>query len=197
MNMNKRLNIEFKSFSSLDKSTPLQWEGYVAAYNNVDSWGDVIIPGAFNEEFGNVIPAFYEHDDYVGKMLIEGDDEFGLKIKAEMMPDDLLPQELKGLSDRVRWSMSPEGVGALSWKMSIGYRAIKSSTGIKDGKNVTFLEKIKLFEGSLVLMPANERAIITDYKSVGDQIENAFKKRDSDKFNKQLSELSSFIKSMI
>ena len=39
----------------------LAWVGYLSAFDNVDSYGDVVVKGAFADDIGNTIPAFFEH----------------------------------------------------------------------------------------------------------------------------------------
>jgi HK97 family phage prohead protease len=143
----------------------LIWNGYVAAYNNIDSYGDVIVKGAFDSVIGKTIPAFYEHKYHVGKLNVVNEDLHGLKVSGELMPDELQDPSVGKLSAKIRWMMENDGVGSLPFKMSIGYITKNFENSKQDGKNVRVLKEIDLVEGSIVLQPANKNAIITDWKS--------------------------------
>ena len=163
------MKIERKNFDLSLKASEgggFTWEGYVAAFGNVDSYGDIITDGAFSEQVGATIPAFYEHDIPVGKMFLLGEDAYGLKVRGELAPDSAQDPRVGNLSERIRWLMaSNDNVGELSYKMSIGYYVIESHNEKRDGQDVRILSKLKLVEGSLVVNPANEKAIITVFKS--------------------------------
>ena len=142
------------------------WEGYVAAFDNVDSYGDVIEKGAFAGEVGGTIPAYFEHAIPVGKMFISGEDSYGLRVKGELAPDSAQDPRVGNLSERLRWLMAEnKNVGELTFKMSIGFYPVEFEYEKRDGQTLRVLKKIKLAEGSLVLNPANEKAVITDFKS--------------------------------
>jgi uncharacterized protein len=141
------------------------WEGYVAAFDNVDSYGDVIEKGAFADEVGGTIPAYFEHAIPVGKMFIAGEDPYGLRVKGELAPDSAQDPRVGNLSERLRWLMAEnKNVGELTFKMSIGFYPVEFEYEKRDGQTLRVLKKIKLAEGSLVLNPANEKAVITDFK---------------------------------
>ena len=148
----------------------LAWVGYLSTFDNVDSYGDVVVKGAFADDIGNTIPAFFEHRRQVGKMRILGEDDLGLKIVGELLPDEIQDQAVGKLSAKLRWFMTnSETTGALNYKMSIGYYTVKASYETRAGQDIRLLEKVKLVEGSIVLNPANDKAVITDWKS-GDTI---------------------------
>ncbi|WP_434779263.1 HK97 family phage prohead protease [Neisseria sp. Ec49-e6-T10] len=160
------MNIETKEFNvdikQLDDNS-FEWEGYVAAYGNIDSYGDVISPGAGALNVGKKLYAFWEHRQLSGALEVIKEDEFGLFVKGEMMPDDILQEDLKGLGARLRW-LSNKGI---QLKMSIGYVAQKVSYDIPEnlkGAN-RIINQFKLMEGSIVLFPANENAVVTSSKS--------------------------------
>ena len=103
-------------------------------------------------------------------MRILGEDDLGLKIAGELLPDEIQDQAVGKLSAKLRWFMTnSETTGALNYKMSIGYYAVKASYETWAGQDIRLLEKVKLVEGSIVLNPANDKAVITDWKS-GDTI---------------------------
>ena len=165
------MTIETKSAEFEVKSTAdgsFEWEGYVAAYNNTDSYGDVIMPGAGAGNVGMKTYAMWEHYALAGALNVVREDNYGLLVRGKLMPDDAMPDNLKWLSNGLRW-LANEG---LQLKMSIGFYASDVSYDIPDehkGAN-RIINKFKLAEGSIVLFPANEKAMVTGFKSlsVGD-----------------------------
>lgn len=155
------LPLEVKQLSGDDNT--FTFEGHLAAFDNVDHDGDVIIKGAFSdwlsksiEENKETIPIFWAHKsgEPVGVFPIKNmkEDNFGLSVKGIMPKDDTF------VSGRVIPQMR---IGSVK-KMSIGYR-------IKDydfEENVRVLKSIALWEGSLVTLPANDNATITSFKSI-------------------------------
>lgn len=132
-------------------------EGIAAGFGNVDEGGDMILPGAFAEALpadGKArIPMLMYHDDRrpagVWTELRETDD--GLQVKGRFA--------LSTRQGKEAYALVKEG--ALSG-LSIGYRSLKDS--VKDG--VRLLEKLRLFEVSLVTVPMNERAVVTGVKGL-------------------------------
>jgi HK97 family phage prohead protease len=163
------MNIERKSFGVEMKASEaggFTWEGYVAGFDNIDSYGDIIEKGAFAEDVGGTIPAYYEHSIPVGKMFLAGEDPYGLKVRGELAPDSAQDPRVGNLSERIRWMMSENNnVGELKFKMSIGFYPIEFRYEKRGDVEVRIISKIKLVEGSLVMNPANENAILTDWKS--------------------------------
>lgn len=127
-------------------------EGYVAAFNNTDLGGDVILPGAFDAtlQAGQKVRFLRQHDhsQVLGVTL-------GLKTDAH------------GLHGRFKLSRTPLGEetytllkdGALE-SFSIGYRA--DDADHKDG--VRQLKSISLLECSVVSIGMNPRALLTSVK---------------------------------
>lgn len=158
------MNIEYKSISvdlQENSSGGFEWVGYVAGYGNIDSYGDIVERGAFAEQIGQSVPAFFEHETPCGKMTIVEEDDYGLKVSGELMPDEIQNPELGKLSERLRWFMS----NGIKYSMSIGYVTEGKRYETMNGREIRVLTKLKLKEGSLVLNPANENAVITGYKS--------------------------------
>lgn len=66
--------------------------GYASTFNNVDSYGDTILPGAYLDTLKkNGMPKmFLLHRSYelpIGKWLEAGEDKRGLYVKGELTPD--------------------------------------------------------------------------------------------------------------
>ena len=131
-------------------------EGYGAAFNNIDSYGDVIRKGAFAKtikERGDRIAFCYQHDirNPIGKIQEIKEDDFGLWIvvKVSNAEDDI--------KTKIREKILQE--------MSIGYVVINANSAMIDGVDVFELTEIRLYEVSLVTVAANEKARITSMKS--------------------------------
>jgi len=131
------------------------WEvsGYASTFGGEpDSYGDVIVRGAFAESIASRPTKFlYEHYEPIGKQL-------------EIREDD------RGLFGR--WSITNTRAGEDAYKLikdgvldslSIGYRTVEADDYNADG--VRLIRKIDLFEVSAVAIPANRNAVITDVKS--------------------------------
>ncbi len=156
--------VDLKSVTTQNDS--FEWSGYVAGYGNVDSYGDVIVKGAFAKTIGKTVPAMFEHSTIVGKMKAIREDEYGLAVEGKMLPKDAQNPRVGDVSAMLRWMMSNDDkFGSIDYKMSVGVRVIKSSNGEMGGQKVKFLEELELVEGSVVMFPANENAIITNFKS--------------------------------
>jgi HK97 family phage prohead protease len=151
------MTVEFKSLESpvevkatADGVDYFEFEGYVGAFGNVDSHGDILVKGAAAEQVGQTIHFFKDHWTEFGAMDIVAEDDYGIKFTARAPKSD--PEVVK-LAERIK-------VGA-PYKFSIGYR-VKKSEPIN---GVRYLQKIELVEGSIVAYASNDNAILTGIKS--------------------------------
>lgn len=145
--------------------------GHIVAYaatfdKEPDSYGDVIAPGAFKntidewKKSGNVIPLLFGHrtDDpamNIGGVDSIGEDEHGLRIEATFDKDSDTAQYVRRLVLEKRLS-----------KLSFAYDVLDEGTiTLDDGRKVNELREIKLYEVSLVPIPANGHAEVVEAKS--------------------------------
>lgn len=136
------------------------FEGYASVFGNVDSYGDIIMPGAFTktiQERRGKIRVLWNHDSSappVGKLLDISEDGYGLKIKAQLASTPRGQEIAQLMRDGVIDSMS------------IGYTTVKHAYEQRDdlGREVRLLQELKLYEFSPVNFPANEAASITAVK---------------------------------
>lgn len=152
------------------KSLPLEvkaieesgtFEGYVAAFGNVDDWSDVIEPGAFKKSLAahkkaKSKPALlWQHDrkQPLGTWEDMKEDDTGLLAKGNLLVHDVY---------RAKEAYALLKAGAISG-LSIGYWARDYSIDQKTG--IRTLKEIELIEASLVTFPANGRARVTGVKS--------------------------------
>lgn len=135
---------------------------YAAAFNNVDSYGDVIRPGAFAKtirERKDRIKVLYNHRSYdlpIGKPQTMEEDTRGL-LTVTKMSGTQQGQDVYTLI----------GEGAIN-ECSIGYTPIQAGYITENETQLRELRELKLFEYSFVNFPANEDAIITGIKSLAD-----------------------------
>lgn len=147
--------------------------GYGAVFGNVDSYGDVIVKGAFKKSLadakktGNWPAMLMQHGGWgmtsedltpIGIWTEMAEDEKGLLITGKLAETNRA-SEAYGLL-----KMSPRP--ALNG-LSIGYRARKFTLGTKPDEPRRMLEEIELVEVSLVTFPANPKARIGSVKSGG------------------------------
>jgi HK97 family phage prohead protease len=159
--------IEFK-FAETEAGT-MSFEGYGAVFGNVDSYGDVIAPGAFTDtlaqfkEAGTLPSMLAQHggmgmgaDDLtpIGKWLEMSEDDTGLMVKGQLA-DTERGRDMHTL-------MKMKAIDGLS----IGYRVKESSPSSKAGTHKRTLTKLDLLEISPVTFPANGEARIHAVKSI-------------------------------
>jgi len=133
-------------------------EGYAAYFDNVDSYQDVIVKGAFADATNksSEVKLMWNHNWNtvpIGTVTMLLEDEKGLSFRAELNNTALAKDVKEGIKS-----------GAVT-KMSIGYTTEDSETVEKEGKTLRMIKKIKLFEISPVNFPANDMATIQSYKS--------------------------------
>lgn len=149
MNTKSRLRMEIKEISEAGT-----FEGLLSPYGNVDHGADVVEPGAYTKtlkERGSKIPLLWQHkaDCPIGELELE-DRKDGLYCKGQLLME--LPEAKKAYL--VIKAKIVKG-------LSIGFAAVKDS--VEAG--VRHLKEIKLYEGSIVTFPMNERALITSVKA--------------------------------
>jgi len=124
--------------------------GYASVWGIVDSYGDVVQPGAFKRTIknrkGKGFPMLWSHkvDEPIGMIFPEEDDK-GLKVKGVYNMDD-------PLAVRIRSHMKQGSVTGLS----IGYQTVVEELDKESGTRK--LKEIKLWEISPVVFPACEPA---------------------------------------
>jgi hypothetical protein len=176
----------FETKSQPDDNTGIIF-GYGSVFGNIDSYGDVVAPGAFKKTIADVMtgakswPAMLlQHGDSTadGKMPIGiwtkmEDDENGLRFQGK-----LAIKNRRGAEAYALLKMQPRP--ALNG-LSIGYRARdfelhKANTGPNGARRT--LKAVDLVEVSLVTFPANIRATVTSVKSESAPVDEAaaFKK---------------------
>ena len=137
--------VEFK-FDSTAKGS---FEGYASVFNNIDSYGDMILPGAFEETIAkrDQVPMLFNHwmDNLIGKATSLKEDDIGLKFNGRLTPGATMANDV----------YQHMKAGALDG-VSIGYR-VQPGGADMDGK-IRTLSRVDLMEISMVISPANKSA---------------------------------------
>lgn len=143
------------------------FSGYGSVFGNVDSYDEVVAPGAFSESLaawktsGRLPPILWQHrsGEPIGPYLEMSEDATGLFVKGHLLIDDVQrAREARAL-------MQAKAVNGLS----IGFVTREDSydrvTGIRT------LKKVDLWEVSVVTFPANPQAQIANVKSAYSALE--------------------------
>lgn len=139
--------------------------GYASVFGNVDSYGDIVEPTAFDatlKERG--LPAMlwqHNQDCPIGVWTACKPDTKGLAITGNLLADDV---------EKAKEAYALLKAGAIKG-LSIGYRTIKS---FYDERGLRHLSEVELLEVSLVTFPANDKANITNVKSELPRTEREF-----------------------
>lgn len=139
-----------------------EFEGYGSTFGGEpDRHGDVVAPGAFAESLskhhreGTMPKLFWQHDPSqpIGKWLAAEEDDHGLLLKGRLNMDVQRGREAHAL-------LKAGDIDGLS----IGYRIREYSKDEDTG--VWTLERLDLFEVSVVSIGANESATISSVKAM-------------------------------
>lgn len=137
--------------------------GYGSVFGNVDSYGEIVAPGAFKKSLalikasGDPVPALWQHrsGEPIGGYTELSEDARGLKVAGFLVLED-------PTAKRAHLYMQKRIVKGLS----IGYYVRDSSYDEKTG--IRTLKELDLVEISIVTFPANAEAQVESVKSVSD-----------------------------
>jgi hypothetical protein len=152
----------------------MTFSGYGAVFNNIDSYGDMIMPGAFadylsrSKESGEWPAMLLQHGGFLGG----AEDESPIGIWTELAEDGTglkvagkLAETQRGRDAYTLLKMDPRP--AITG-LSIGYIPKEWEPRSKPDDPRRKLKKIDLMEISLVTFPANPKARVASVKSVRD-----------------------------
>lgn len=160
-----------KSFDLIYEATEDVADGgevlaYASTFDRLpDSYGDVVARGAFAKTLadwqasGNPIPLLFGHrtDDprmNIGAVIEAEEDERGLKIRARFDEENEIAQYTRKLVKEGRLT-----------KLSFAYDTLDSAPVVlEDGTRANELRELKLYEVSLVPIPANELTEVIEAK---------------------------------
>lgn len=140
-------------------------EGYASTWTKTpDSYGDIVIKGAFTDTLkkrkasGHPFPLCFNHDfdQIIGAVFEAEEDDYGLKIKASFLNTPAAQEKRE---------LVKEGI---VWQFSFAYSVLGSEAPTEEEKRQGIfqkLTKLDLYEVSLVPVPANQTAVVTDIKN--------------------------------
>lgn len=131
------------------------FSGYASVFGGIDSYGDTIMPGAYEKTIADrdrpVQMRWNHYGEIIGKWTRMEEDDKGLYVEGELTPGHSKAQDVYASLMH----------GAISG-MSIGYRPTKFEENISGGYN---LSEIELIEVSIVESPADNGAHIERIKT--------------------------------
>lgn len=159
------------------------FEGFGSVFGNVDSYKEIVAPGAFTDSLlswkaaGRLPPILWQHrsGEPLGPYLDMEEQPIGLKVKGQLLVEDV--QRAK----EARALMKAKAVNGLSIGFVTREDSFDRVTGIRT------LKKVDLWEVSVVTFPANPAAQISSVKSAIDAIETL---RDAESFLRDVGRLS-------
>lgn len=153
----------YKSFEMKADEGSGTISGYFSTYDREpDSYGDVIAKGAFTEtikareESGHPFPLCWNHDldQIIGKVDSIEDTEKGPLMTASFFNTQLAQEKREIVKSGVVYQFS----------FAYDIQDAKQVT-LEDGRKANELRKLDLFEVSIVPIPANQNAVMTDVKA--------------------------------
>lgn len=177
---------EFSLIKSADDAGTIS--GYFSTYDRTpDSYGDVIAKGAFTEtiakrkESGHPFPLCWNHDLnlIIGSVNPEDiqDTDKGPLMTASFFNSELAQEKREIVKSGV------------VFQFSFAYDVLEAGpTELEDGTKANELRKLDLFEVSIVPIPANQNAVMTEVKAG-----RRNSKSDEDKIRQAISLLQSVL----
>lgn len=172
--------MKYKTISAkVDEETGMI-AGFFSTYDKTpDSYGDIIEPGAFTEtikareETGHPFPLCFNHDfsAVIGAVKSIEDRERGPYIEAGFL-DTQLAQDVRKMVKS----------GAI-WQFSFAYDVLEARQPSEEERKSgveNVLTKLDLFEISVVTVPANQNAVMTEVKNVEPETKQGKRNRKSD-----------------
>ena len=179
----------YKSFEiKADEKDSGTISGYFSTYDRIpDAYGDIIAPGAFAEtiqkraESGHPFPLCWNHDldQIIGSVDPADikDDEHGPLMTAKFF-DTPLAQEKREIVK-----------SGVVYQFSFAYDVLEAGpVELENGLKANELKKVDLFEVSIVPIPANQNAVMTEIKSG-----RRNSKKDEDTIRKAIALLESVL----
>ena len=171
----KVVNLKIKKAGPKDDLPEGGFLGYASVFGNVDSYGDRVVKGAFEEtlsdwaskaDSGLVIPLLYGHDmsdpnNNVGHIVKAEEDDHGLLVQGQM--------DLEGGNGPQVYRLVKGGrLNQMSFAYDIlDYQLVKANPDDPDDDDqVLELLKLRLYEVSLVPVGANQETEVVGVKGL-------------------------------
>ena len=161
---------EIQGFKALSDEPEGTFEAIVAVFNNIDRYGDKIIPGAFADSLaewqakGRPIPVIFSHewnnlDAHIGEVLEAKEVERGLFVKAKLELDEPFAARV--------WKKMKSGTLA---EFSFAYDIVDAAwvSEKQDGRSIEFYElrKLELMEVGPCLVGVNPETELISVKDL-------------------------------
>lgn len=142
------------------------FEGYCSVFGNKDSYGDIVVKGAFEKtlaewgEKGDVIPLLWGHDfadpfSSIGTIDKAEEDDYGLKVTGTFDLENPKAQQVYRLAKGRR-------VTGMSFAYDVRDHEVKD--------DAVYLKDLHIYEASIVPIGANPEAGVTDVKSAAEHL---------------------------
>lgn len=143
-----------------------EFEAVVAVFGNIDSYGDVIVKGAFAatlkdwSDSGDPIPVVWSHDSsdpfsHIGHVVEASETDAGLQVKAQLDMDNPKAVQVFKLLKARRVT-----------QFSFAYSVEDSGPTKVGGKDATELRALKVYEVGPTLVGANQETELLSAKSL-------------------------------
>lgn len=147
-----------------------QFEALVAVFNNIDSYGDVILKGAFADtlkewgDSGYPVPVVWSHDkddpfSHIGVVTEAKETDTGLLVKAQLDLDNPKAAQVHKLL---------KGGRVKEFSFAFSYAMEDVNPAKRDGVEVRELKKLKLYEVGPTMVGANPSTQLIGVKSLGE-----------------------------
>lgn len=147
-----------------------EFEAYASVFGNVDSYGDIVVKGAFAESLKEweaspaVLPVLWGHNfadpDYnLGHVVEAVEDDHGLKVRAVLDLESPKSAQVYRLLKAGRVS-----------QMSFAFDVLDGGPVEKDGVEAYELRRLKLYEVSVVPIGANQETEVLAVKAAAEHM---------------------------
>ncbi|WP_394621293.1 HK97 family phage prohead protease [Lentzea sp. JNUCC 0626] len=165
----KTAPVQIKAAGAQDGTDEGVFEAIVSAFDVVDTYGDVVLPGAFTEtlkewaDSGDPIPVLWSHaatdpDYHIGWVLAAEERDEGLWVRAQIDPDDLADPKSKAA--KVYRLLKGRRVKQFSFAFDV----LDAGWAERDGNDVYELRRLKLYEVGPTLVGVNQSTELLDVK---------------------------------
>ena len=148
-----------------------QFKAYASVFGNIDSYGEAVVKGAFEETLsewatsGLVLPILFGHnmvdpDFNIGGVIEAKEDDHGLLIHGELDLENPKAVQVYRLLKGRRIN-----------QLSFAYDVLDSGPAEKDDTKYTELRKLKLYEVSIVPIGANQETEVLAVKSIASALQ--------------------------
>ena len=149
-----------------------QFQAYASVFGNKDSYGDVVIPGAFADSLkewelsGSPIPLLFGHnmsdpDFNIGHVVDASEDDHGLLVTAQLDLESPKAAQTYRLLKGRRIN-----------QMSFAYDVLDGGPSKTDGEDAFELRTLKLYEVSVVPIGANQETEVLAVKAAVDGLKS-------------------------